>query len=345
MTQGGTLAELAWVRLAKYFSRFRLIPGLRCSLEVLAPTLSKVPIFIPSQTKTVVSLHLSSSSSSSLSNISQHEEEQNPLQKIARQQQNLNTPERNAIFLVTDCCHELLKSGTSTTIREVYYFYVTFFCNQNECNNAIRDLASCLSVSRSDLGLVASPNGWFCGCIDLYRQRENNSNNNGEMEGGQELVPILNGRELDMHGMPITLQLKTHIVQSPDAKCILVIEKEGIYLRLSQDKFFLQYYGCILVTGKGFPDLATRSWVQHLQQSLKLPVYGLCDCNPYGISVLQTFQYQGLASHRASTNNNKNNNTRNRHFDLKWMGLRPSQVEELNLPAGVYQQLTDLDKK
>ena len=117
MTQGGTLAELTWARLANYFSRFRLIPGLRCSLEVLAPTLSKVPIFVRAQTKTVVSLHSSSSSSSSssLSNISQgeecpweegledaeqqHEEEQNPLQKIARQQQNRNTPERKAIFL------------------------------------------------------------------------------------------------------------------------------------------------------------------------------------------------------------------------------------------------------
>ena len=117
MTQGGTLAELAWVRLENYFSRFRLIPGLRCSLEVFAPTLSNVPIFVQAQTKTVVSLHSSLSSSlSSLSNISQgeecpweegrledaeqqHEEEQNPLQTIARQQQNRNTPERKAIFL------------------------------------------------------------------------------------------------------------------------------------------------------------------------------------------------------------------------------------------------------
>ena len=32
---------------------------------------------------------------------------------------------------------------------------------------------------------------------------------------------------------------------------------------------------------------------------------------------------------------------------LNWLGpgLRPSQVEELNLPAEVYQQLTDRDKK
>ena len=250
-----------------------------------------------------------------------------------------------SLFMVADFCHDLLKSGRTTTIREVYYFYVTFFRNQQESDNAIRDLASCLSVSRSALGLVASPRGWFCGCIDLYCQRDN-SDNNGEMEGGQELVPILNGRELDSHGMAITLQLKTQIVRSPDAKCILVIEKEGIYHRLSEDKFFLKYYPCILVTGKGVPDLATKSWVQHLQQSLKLPVYGLCDCNPYGISVLQTFQYQGLArSHRAGTNNNNNNTRNRRQFDLKWMGLRPSQVEELDLPARVYQELTDHDKK
>ena len=110
-----------------------------------------------------------------------------------------------------------------------------------------------------------------------------------------------NGRELDAHGMAITPstydnyfhrndrhnnihsvrnremhgQNKDEIRIESDARCILVIEKEGIYTRLSEDKFFLRYFPCILVTGKGFPDIATRRWVRRMQRTLRIPVYGL----------------------------------------------------------------------
>ena len=57
------------------------------------------------------------------------------------------------------------------------------------------------------------------------------------------------------------------------------------------------------------------------------------------------FSIRAWQGHRAGTNNNNNNTRNRRQFDLKWMGLRPSQVEELDLPARVYQELTDHDKK
>ena len=40
------MAESAWPRLSNYFSRFRLSPGIDCSLEVYAPTLAKTPIHV-----------------------------------------------------------------------------------------------------------------------------------------------------------------------------------------------------------------------------------------------------------------------------------------------------------
>jgi hypothetical protein len=46
--QGGTYANDVWPRVAEYFGRFKLSVGLCCSLEVLAPTLSKVPLFVRS---------------------------------------------------------------------------------------------------------------------------------------------------------------------------------------------------------------------------------------------------------------------------------------------------------
>mmetsp|Transcript_529 Transcript_529/g.1242 ORF Transcript_529/g.1242 Transcript_529/m.1242 type:complete len:100 (+) Transcript_529:984-1283(+) len=46
-----------------------------------------------------------------------------------------------------------------------------------------------------------------------------------------------------------------------EAKYLLVIEKQGIFLRLCEDSFHLRL-PCILVTGCGYPDIATRSLVR-----------------------------------------------------------------------------------
>jgi meiotic recombination protein SPO11 len=133
-------------------------------------------------------------------------------------------------------------------------------------------------------------------------------------------------------------------VTSERAQCILVIEKEGIYRRLSEDRFFDQV-PCILVTGKGFPDIATRAMVHYVHTQTGLPVRGLADCNPFGVMVLHT--YQGGGQHSGYG------------VPMEWVGLRPSQVEQLvrrseenddntllqQLPEQVFQQLTELDKK
>lgn len=61
----------------------------------------------------------------------------------------------------------------------------------------------------------------------------------------------------------------TEIEVSDDVRCILVIEKEGIFHRLCEDKFHIRY-PCVLVCGCGFPDIATRALVSML--SRKFPV-------------------------------------------------------------------------
>ena len=139
------------------------------------------------------------------------------------------------------------------------------------------------------------------------------------------------------------------------AKCILVIEKEGVYNRLSQDRIY-DRYPCILVTGKGFPDLATRSLVHTLHHELHLPVYGIADCNPYGLLVLQTYQY-GSATRAGMDRGSRYS------VPIQWLGLRPSQVAKFRtktttddsadtstattatFPSDVYQKLTELDRK
>jgi len=248
-----------------------------------------------------------------------------------------------SVVMVMSFVHQLLLSNRTTTTREVYYVFVTHFRSQRECDSAILDVAKILDVPRRALGLSASPKGWFCGCVEITRK--------GILPSGKDISGSVDGTAISsMQGLPITrewierddngkadggIEIR---VSSKNAKCILVIEKEGVYNRLSEERLF-DRFPCILVTGKGFPDLATRALVHTLYNELKIPVLGLCDGNPYGISVLALY-------HCAGDRMGVDGGTKY-GVPIKWLGLRHSHVAELEeeLPKTVFQKLSDLDYK
>jgi meiotic recombination protein SPO11 len=293
-----------------------------------------------------------------------------------------------SVLLVLAYCHALLQPPPSnnnkkkkdyqqyahrhhrtTTTREVYYFYVTHFKHQRECDAAIWDACRLLQVPRHALGLRASSRGWMAGDVQLIDRIH------GTMvwDGGSS--NCCNNE----HGYPISgewlspASQRSFVIATRSATSILIVEKEGIYQRLVQDGF-PGMHRCILVTGKGFPDLATRAAVHALHTHLDLPVLGLADCDPFGVLVLDTYAHGSV------------NDGRSYNVPVEWIGLRPSQVEYLSkptssssssswtcsnqnhgdcqeegntvpsstsssslgwpgLPAAVFQELTDLDRK
>ena len=250
-----------------------------------------------------------------------------------------------SICLVLSFIHQLLLSMRTTTTREVYYVFVTHFRSQRECDSTILDCAKILGVSRRSLGLSASPKGWFCGCVEITRK--------GTLPSGKDVSGSIDGTALSsIQGLPITREWierdeagrndqGVHIgVTSKNAKCILVIEKEGVYNRLSEERLY-DRFPCIMVTGKGVPDLASRALVKTLHDELELPVVGLCDMNPYGISVLSVYH---CAGNRMGVDGNYRYSV-----PIEWMGLRPTEVNALHekhrFPDTVFQTLTDLDRK
>ena len=62
------------------------------------------------------------------------------------------------------------------------------------------------------------------------------------------------------------------------AKFILV-EKEAYYSSLVEDMIHKKV-DCILITGHGMPDIATRYFLRHLTKQVNIPVLGLVDCDP-----------------------------------------------------------------
>jgi hypothetical protein len=91
--------------------------------------------------------------------------------------------------------------------------------------------------------------------------------------------------------------------------------------------------------------------VHHLHNLLQIPVVGLCGCNPYGISVLNTYQYQnGVQVGRANPQKDQREESNdiakdNPTLHLQWIGLQPTHIKTLDPPKSIFQALAELEKE
>ena len=137
----------------------------------------------------------------------------------------------------------------------------------------------------------------------------------------------------------LSLNLPRHLV---------VVEKEGIFRRLQEDRFHLHKLPSVLVTGCGFPDVATRNFVTKLCEICPdLTSVGLCDYNPYGMALLLT--YCNYEDRRTSSDARKKSlfETAELGVDLQWVGFRSCHIEELQsrLHESAFQPLTARDRQ
>ncbi|CAI5712643.1 unnamed protein product [Peronospora destructor] len=199
------------------------------------------------------------------------------------------------IWLILQTAHALLTENKTATQRDVYYLH-PFFKGQSEADEAILDTGSILGVPRGCMNIVGATKGFFTGDISILKDGQWRHFSSGEeVSITQEL-----------------LQLKPSEIE---------------------DKFF-ETIPSILITGRGFPDLATRMFVSLLSRVFELPVFGLCDCNPFGLSIMLTYK---LGSARMPLESLQY------AVDIKWVGFRPSQAARLSLPSSSLKALSRKD--
>jgi len=51
---------------------------------------------------------------------------------------------------------------------------------------------------------------------------------------------------------------------------------------------------CVVVTGRGYADVATRLFVRSVAKQLGLRVVGLADCDPFGIEILSVYAHGSI---------------------------------------------------
>jgi len=109
---------------------------------------------------------------------------------------------------------------------------------------------------------------------------------------GNMTITLLDNRVIDcaiVGGVQIpqiTLNVTSICVK---ANFVLVIEKDAIFQKLLEEDCF-RILRCILVTGKGYPDLNTRMLVNILSEKMNLPVYIIVDADPFGVDIMLLYR-------------------------------------------------------
>lgn len=226
-------------------------------------------------------------------------------------------------------CTRLLRQGKSTSIRGLYYMLKhtiegtkeETFDDQSESDAVIEDLEVLSGALREELHLYAQTKGSMVGPITF--EDSGDTIDASRMGSGGYAIPSI--------VEPEVIKFK-----KCDAKFILHVEKDTVWQRFNQDKFW-QKHKCILTHGGGQPPRGVRRLLYRLHNELNLPVYCLLDNDPWGYyiySVLKqgsinlAFESQRMAIPKA-----------------RYLGLRSSDYDRCQLKSNVTIKLNDQDRK
>ncbi|KAK9197768.1 hypothetical protein WN944_012951 [Citrus x changshan-huyou] len=170
------------------------------------------------------------------------------------------------------------------------------------------DVIALLHCSRFSLGIVASSRGLVAGRLMLQEPNQEVIDCSACGSSGYSISGDLSLLEkLDLKTDARQHQHLTH-------RCL----QHAIFQRLTEDFVFNQIPS-ILITAKGYPDIATRFLLHRLNRAFPdLPILALVDWNPAGLAILCTFKFgsigMGMEAYRYACN-------------VKWLGLRGDDVQ------------------
>src|SRR6201988_700984 len=177
-------------------------------------------------------------------------------------------------LLVASGCKQLIDQGKTTSIRGLFYLpkhtiegtSEETFDTQDECDPVIEDIEVSLDSMREELHLYAKNAGAMVGPITVVDSGD--TIDCARMGSGGYSIPSIVEQDI--------VQFK-----KSTAKFILHVEKDTVWRRFNEDKFWRKH-NCILTHGGGQPPRGVRRMLHRLHHELKLPVYCLLDNDPWG---------------------------------------------------------------
>jgi DNA topoisomerase-6 subunit A len=195
------------------------------------------------------------------------------------------------------------------------------FAGQDESDAILEDLEVSLGSLREELHIFAKKRGTMVGNITI-------------VDSGDEI----DCRRMGSGGYAIPSITEPDVIQFKkcDAKFVLHVEKDTVWGRFNEDRFW-EKHNCILTEGSGQPPRGVRRLLRRLNEELKLPIYCLLDCDPWGHYIYSVIK-QGSISLAFESQ-------RLAIPDAKFLGVRAIDYERCGLTDDVQIELNDNDKK
>src|SRR6266446_216006 len=230
-------------------------------------------------------------------------------------------------FLVSEACKELIDAGKTTSIRDLYYMAKhtlgetrqNTFEDQDESDPIIEDLEVTVDALREELHLFADPKGSMVGPITI-------------VDSGD----TIDLRRMGSGGWAVPSIVEENVItfRKHEAKYVLLIEKDAVWTRFNEDKYWKRNH-CIIIEGGGQPPRGVRRLVQRLHKELKLPVYVLVDNDPWGFYIYSVLKQGSI--------NLAYESMRMAVPEARFIGLSSFDKEKFKLPNNVVIRMEDVD--
>ncbi len=229
--------------------------------------------------------------------------------------------------LLANGCKDLVEADKTLSLRGMYYKTLhtipgtneKTFDGQDESDPIIEDLEVPLGALREELHVFAKKAGTMVGNITV-------------VDSGDEI----DCRRMGSGGYAIPSIVEPGNLQFKkcEAKFVLHVEKNTVWSRFNEDKFW-KTHNCILTEGGGQPPRGVRRLLRRLNEELKLPVYCLLDCDPWGHYIYSVIKQGSI--------NLAFESQRMAVPDAKFIGLRAGDYERCGLTDDVKIALNDRD--
>ena len=167
---------------------------------------------------------------------------------------------------------DLLKEEKHASLRDVYYMVkrtlpdtkVNLVDEQTESDDIIEDLELITRLSREQLNMTANKMGSVVGRVTI-----------------EDRGDTIHWDKLGSGGYSIPSTVEEIKFKKVDAKYVLYMENAAVWERLNEDRYW-EKNNCLIVSSQGQTTRGIRRLLQRLHLEHKLPIYVLCDNDPYG---------------------------------------------------------------
>ncbi|XP_051169558.1 meiotic recombination protein W68 [Leptopilina boulardi] len=209
--------------------------------------------------------------------------------------------------------HQMLLGGLKEkiNIRSFFYELKPYYVELKveKVNNAVENIRKLLNCNRWDLGFTATSKGLVAGDITLKFQDKSIVYKSSQ----GDLIP----QEINE-----LCSIETN------AKYILVVEKDTVFQKLigNREKLLVRE-NCIMITGKGEPDIPTRILVNYLSEIENIPTFILVDNNPHGFEIMCTYRF-GSKNHKQWA-----------APSARWLGIHPIEMKPLQIKTTTLKEI------